>query len=113
MREKLSRANGLRKKFTATFSRIGKKTNFKGHSEDTLLLVDVRDSETNEKVSDHLWFSYSATFQKAKLREGMKISFEARVKEYSKGYVSAALGINNKKRDFKLSYPTRIEIIRE
>ena len=113
MREKLSKVNGVRKKFTATFSRTGRKTNFKGYSEDTLLLVDVRDSETNEKVSDHLWFAYSATFQNANLREGMRISFEARVKEYSKGYVSKALGINNRKKDFKLSHPTRVEIIRE
>jgi hypothetical protein len=113
MRKKLGRDEGVRKKFTAVFSRTGKKTNFKGYSEDTLLLTDVRDELTNEPVCDHLWFTYSKTFNDARLREGMKISFEARVKSYSKGYVNKALGFNRKSTDFKLSHPTKVTVIGE
>ena len=111
MRKVLAKDNGVRKRFTAIFSRTGKKVNFKGYSEDTLLLTDIRDVSTNEKVSDHLWFAYTKAFQDANLKEGMRISFEARVKEYSKGYVNRSLGINNKRKDFKLSHPTRIVVM--
>jgi hypothetical protein len=113
MRRQLQQQVGVRKTFTATFSKTGKKVNFKGHSEDTLLLVNVRDAETNELMSDHVWFTYSKTFDKADLKEGMKISFDARVKEYTKGYVNRALGVNKKKRDFKLSHPTNVMIMME
>jgi hypothetical protein len=113
MRTQLQREVGARKKFTATFSKTGKKVSFKGYSEDTLLLVNVRDADSNELMSDHVWFTYSKTFDKAKLKEGMKISFTARVKEYSKGYVNKALGVNRKQRDFKLSHPTNVTIITE
>jgi hypothetical protein len=41
----------------------------------------------------------------------MRISFEARVKEYSKGYVNRSLGINNKRKDFKLSHPTKVIVM--
>jgi hypothetical protein len=33
------------------------------------------------------------------------------VKEYSKGYVNRSLGINNRKRDYKLSHPTKVTVI--
>lgn len=108
MRKQLAGREGQRKKFTATFSRVGKKTNFKGYPEDTLLLTDVRDADTGECVSDHVWFTYSKTFESANLKPGMNISFEARVKEYVKGYVSKTLGVNRRRRDFKLSHPTKI-----
>lgn len=111
MRKELAKRDGLRKAFTATFTRTGKKTNFKGYSEDTLLLTDVRDAETGEAISDHVWFTYSRTFEAANLRPGMRISFEARVKEYVKGYVSKPLGVNRQRKDFKLSHPTKIAVI--
>jgi hypothetical protein len=111
MRKLLAKDDGVRKRFTAIFSRTGKKVNFKGYSEDTLLLTDIRDADSNEKVSDHIWFSYSKVFQATDLKEGMRISFEARVKEYSKGYVNRSLGINNKRKDFKLSHPTKVIVM--
>ena len=111
MRRKLGKEEGIRKKFTAMFSRTGKKTNFKGYSEDTLLLTDVRDALTNEPVCDHIWFTYSKTFDDARLGEGMKISFEARVKSYTKGYANKALGVNRKTTDYKLSHPTKVTVI--
>lgn len=100
-----------RKKFSATFERFGKKTNYKGYSEDTLLLKNIIDVQTNIAITDHIWFTLSKGFEKLNLQPGMTITFEARIKEYKKGYVNARYKINQRTVDFKLSHPTRIEII--
>jgi hypothetical protein len=111
MRKQLAAETGNRKKFKATFNRLGKKTNFKGYSEDTILLKNVTDVETNELVTDHIWFNYTKGFEKISLQEGIQIEFEARIKEYKKGYVNKSLKINNSKTDYKLSNPTKIKKI--
>jgi hypothetical protein len=110
MRSKLASREGERKKFKARFVRLGKKVNYNGYSEDTILLSAVTDTETNTVVTDHLWFSYTKAFEKIKLVEGIMITFEARVKAYKKGYVNKAIGLNNKRTDFKLSHPTKVEV---
>ena len=109
MRKELAAHAGERKKFRAVFSRLGKKINYKGYSVDTILLNDVREVDTNHMVADHLWFSYSKAFENIHLTEGTVIEFEARVKEYLKGYVNKRARINNKVGDFKLSHPTRVK----
>jgi hypothetical protein len=109
MRKKLARDEGERKKFRATFERLGKKVNYKGYSEDTILLKNIVDVETNQLIADHLWFSYTKGFEGIDLQEGVVLEFEARVKEYTKGYVNRTLKINNKKLDYKLSHPTKIK----
>jgi hypothetical protein len=110
MRKRLSEDLDLRKRFSARVDRFGKKINFKGYSEETILLKNITDLESNEVVADHLWFTFSLTFQKAKIAEGCTIEFDARVKDYTKGYVNKKIGINNRKKDFKLSNPTRIVV---
>jgi hypothetical protein len=110
IRKKLSVDEGVRKKFLAEFSRLGKKVNYKGYSEETILLVKVRDAVSQAVVADHLWFSYTSGFEKIVLKEGATIEFDARIKEYTKGYVNKKLGVDNRKRDFKLSHPTRIRL---
>lgn len=111
MRKGLADKEGERRKYSAVFSRIGKKTNYRGYSEETILLKDITDLETNQIVADHLWFSYTKSFQLVSLLEGVRIEFEARVKEYRKGYVNTRYKINDRRTDFKLSHPTRIKII--
>jgi hypothetical protein len=111
MRVRLGKDEGIRKKFTATFSRLGKKKNFKGYSEDTILLMNVTDADNSIVVADHIWFSYTRSFEKVILKEGVLIEFEARVKSYSKGYVNKTVAINQRKTDFKLSHPTKIKIV--
>lgn len=111
MRRKLSEAEGQRKKYRATFSRFGKKTNFRGYSEETVLLVNVRDCETDLIVTSHLWFGYSAAFQKLHLTPGTQLQFEARVKAYRKGYVNKPAGFNQRQNDFKLSHPTKVQVV--
>jgi hypothetical protein len=111
MRKNLEDKVGLRKKFRAVFTRFGKKVNYKGYTDETLLLTQVTDIETNTIVTDHHWFAYTKGFEKVPLKEGATIEFEARVKTYKKGYVNRKLSINQRKTDYKLSHPTNIRII--
>ncbi len=108
MRKELARENGTRKKFKAVFARLGKKINYKGYSEETILLTDIVDEETNKQVADHIWFSYTQGFIKAALVPGDLLEFEGRIKEYRKGYVNKKYKINSRTTDFKLSHPTKI-----
>lgn len=76
------------------FNRVGKKVNYEGYSEDTILLKNIVDAETNKRVADHVWFSFTKGFEKTTLEEGVMLEFEARVKEYKKGYVNKAYKID-------------------
>lgn len=109
MRGELAKDSGTRKKFRAIFIRVGKKTSFKGYSEETILLKNILDAETNKVVADHVWFSFTKGFEKLSLTEGVKLEFEARIKEYRKGYVSPRYKINTCTTDYKLSHPTKIK----
>ncbi|HPM29213.1 MAG TPA: hypothetical protein PLJ60_02660 [Chryseolinea sp.] len=111
MRKNLADKVGLRKKFRAVFTRFGKKVNYNGYTDTTLLLTNIIDLEINTQVTDHHWFALTKGFEKAKLKEGMTIEFEARVKQYKKGYVNPKLAINNQKSDYKLSHPTNIKTL--
>jgi hypothetical protein len=112
MRKSLAKEEGERKRFRAQFVRIGKKINYKGHSEETILLKNVCDVASGMRMTDHIWFSYTQCFQNASLIEGCLVEFDARVKKYSKGYVNKKLGVNNGTTDFKLSNPTKIVSIK-
>ncbi len=111
MRKELAEEKDTRKKFRATFERLGKKVNYKGYSEDTILLKNIIDTDKNQQVADHLWFSYTKGFEGIKLTQGVVLEFEARIKEYRKGYVNKGLKINSRKQDYKLSHPTKIKMI--
>ena len=88
--------------------RFGKRVNYKGRSETTVLFTNIIDLSTNKRVADHLWFSYTLGFEKVNLTEGAAYEFEARIKKYSKGYVNKKYGIDESKSDYKLSHPTKI-----
>jgi hypothetical protein len=111
MRKQLAAENGTRKKFSATFERVGKKVNYKGYTEETILLKNIVDFETKKVVADHIWFSYTKGFEKLSLTPGVVLEFEARVKEYKKGYVNKALNLHNRSTDYKLSHPTKISAV--
>lgn len=111
MRKELAAVAGERKKFSAVFARLGKKVNYNGYSEETILLNVIVDVETGKPVADHLWFGYTQGFVKASLAAGDRLEFEARVKKYRKGYVNKNYKINNASTDFKLSNPTKIKKI--
>jgi len=111
MRKELAKNEGERKKFTAVFVRLGKKVNYKGYSEETVLLQHIKDAESQRTVTDHAWFSFTKGFQQLTLSEGITIEFEARIKEYTKGYVNRRYGIDKSKRDYRLSHPTKIKVV--
>jgi hypothetical protein len=89
---------------------VGKKRNYNGYSEDTILLINIIDGESKELVADHAWFSYTKGFEKVQLKEGTVLEFEARIKAYAKGYINRGLGMTKRKTDLKLSHPTKIKI---
>lgn len=101
----------MRKRFRAVVSRFGKKVNYQGYTDTTVLLVNIVDLETNSTVADHLWFTFTKGFENARITERSTIEFEARVKEYSKGYVNRKYGIDQRKQDYKLSHPTKIKLV--
>ncbi len=111
MRLELAKNKDERKKFRATFSRLGKKTGYTGYSQETILLTDVIDIQNSVVITDHVWFSFALGFQEARLTVGDLVEFEARVKLYTKGYVNKPAKINQQKRDYKLSHPTKIKRI--
>ncbi len=115
MRKELSKLNNLRKTFTGTFKRYGTKTNFKGFPEDTILLINIKDSN-GKVVSDHCWFNLTKQFSElGELKEGGLIQFDARVKNYIKGYKGYKEEVQYERpleEDYKLSFPTKIKRIK-
>jgi hypothetical protein len=113
MRKKLAEEVGIRKKFKGVFARYGKKVNYKGYSEETVLVEQIVDAETNQVMCDHIWFSLTKSFEKLNLTSGDVLQFDARIKEYKKGYKNNAYKINNTTKDFKLSHPTNISLVKK
>ena len=110
MRKALGDKEGQRRSFKATFARFGSKRGYQGYKEETILLKNIVDIETNKVIADHAWFNYTKSFQRFKLIEGMQIGFDARIKEYHKGYVNTRYGIDDRKKDYRLSHPTNVSI---
>ena len=109
MRDKMAPLEEARSTFYATFSRYGWKPGYATHEPiRTLLLVNVKRGQ--REVADHLWFTVTKGFAKlGELHPGDVVSFDARVKTYLKGYGSW----EEKEQDFKLSFPTRIRLIKK
>ncbi|WP_337328063.1 hypothetical protein [Chryseolinea sp. T2] len=111
MRTGLKKINDVRKKFQGVYQREGKKISYKGYSETTILLKDIRDEE-GKVVTDHLWFTMTKGFEAlGTLTSGDIIQFEARVTDYRKGYVNRRIGVNQRSVDYKLSRPTKMRIV--
>lgn len=110
IRTGLKKELGNRKKFKGLFVRIGRKAGFNGYSQETILLKDIIDLENGIRVTDHVWLNLTKSFEAANIKEGMTVEFEARVKEYTKGYVNTRYKIDHQKKDYKLSHPTKFRI---
>lgn len=106
MREKLQERDGRRGTFTATFSRFGTKAAYKGPPIITLLFIDVRDS-TEKTVADHIWFKTALCWQRADLKPGELVQFDARVRAYWKGYQGDDEG---RTKDYGLSFPNNVHV---
>jgi len=121
MREELKKIRETRKTFIATFKRFGKKKRYKPKLlngewvdyDETILLIDVKKS-MGTHVADHLWINHTKEFDElGEIEEGEKISFQARVKPYVKGYFAAREGIDDLTVDYTLRYPTKFRKIKE
>lgn len=110
MRTALSNIQELRDIFRAVFVQYGTKT-YKGHLTTTLLFKNI--TRNNELLTDHIWLAETAGFQKLDLKKGDAIEFCARVKKYKKGYVNKRIGINEQQYDYKLSHPTKIQLVKK
>lgn len=112
MRKQLKPLNNTRKRFKGTVDSFGTKRGWEGITLPTILLTDVIDLSTNKKVTKHLWFNLTKGFSKLNLKEGDIIKFDARVKEYTKGYKGYREDLEFERpieTDYKLSHPTKIE----
>ncbi len=111
MRKELANKEGERRSFRATFARFGSKQGYQGHKEETILLKDIVDLSSNKVIADHAWFSLTKSFERLKLNPGTQVTFDARIKKYNKGYVNKRYGIDNRKKDYRLSHPTNVSTV--
>lgn len=107
MRKELKDIEGARKRFIATFVKFGSKKGFKGRTIKTLLFNDVRD-KNGKTYCDHIWFTINLQFERLNLKPGDDISFDARVKEYWKGYRGHKDVDKPVSKDYKLSHPNNV-----
>lgn len=115
MRKNLKQIDGLRKEFIGTFVRFGSKKNFKGYPKTTILLSNIQNPINSKIFAEHLWFTLTKQFDNIKLKEGDLISFHARVKEYYKGYKGYREEVQWEKpieKDYKLSHPTKVRLLK-
>ncbi len=111
MRAELKNKNEERLPFTAIFSRYGSKADWKGWAETTLLLTDLR-FEDGSPATDHIWITETKECKSlGPLRAGQKLSFEARIGSYEKGYKYKGQALTPVTKDFKLNRPTKIRKI--
>ncbi len=100
--------------YVATFERTGTKKGYMGWPVETLLLVNVCRADTDEVITDHLWFNLTKGFSEANLQKGDRVQFDARVAIYEKGYKGYIDYYHDDYYyppvtiDYKLSHPTHI-----
>ena len=104
MRRRLEKMHGERLSFIGVFEKTGSKAGFRGEALTTVLLREVRLKATNQIITDHLWFNMTKEFRNLCLQKGDKVEFDARVKDYVKGYFR----FDVQSTDYKLSHPTKI-----
>jgi hypothetical protein len=108
MRDKLKPMENARSRFTGVFVRYGHKAAYKGPPITTLLFREVK-NQLGEVVTDHIWFTMTKGFEQCDLEEGDVVSFDARVKEYWKGYRGHREDVySTVTKDYKLSHPNNI-----
>lgn len=109
MRKELKKLNGKRLIFSAIVEGFGVR-HFKDKEIPTILFKDVRKQPDDKIVTDHLWFTKGKSWSDMTI--GQRVQFEARVKEYEKGYKGHRdvpdAPITT---DYKLERPTKIELL--
>lgn len=108
MRKELKEIDGTRLRFRAVVERFGTKV-YRDYEDTTILLKNVTRVDTGLQVTDHIWFTVGKTIDNLDLKPGEIVEFDARVGNYSKGYVNHRQGIDDRKIDYKLNRPTRFK----
>jgi len=107
MRKALQQRDGERATFLGTFERMGSQRGWMG-DEPTVLLRDIR-TLSGEPLCDHLWFAFTKAVASLNLTPGDVVQFDARIKEYEKGYKGRREDVYVPvERDYKLSHPTKV-----
>lgn len=111
MREKL-KAIGTNKRhtFTGVFQGAGLKKSFHGRVNAFYLPTILFSAVACEGrvVAEHLWCNYTQQFSDiGELTIGDVVSFDARVTEYTKGYVNDAQKI-----DYGIERPTKVHLVK-
>lgn len=112
MRYKLSKLGAKeRHTFVGEFVRYGYKNAFRSFPLKTVLLKNIHLIDSDETLTDHLWFNFTKEFESQNFQEGDLMQFDARVSFYLKGYMGYKEDVNCSpiSKDCKLSYPTRIK----
>lgn len=108
MRTELAKIRRQRMRFSAVVASFGSKRGYRGREgPETILLREVRRIDTNEVVTDHLWFTDGIAW--GGISEGYHVSFDARVEGYFKGYQGTRADIERTLgSDYKLTRPTKV-----
>ena len=106
MRENLKIRNGERFRVEGTIQRYGGKlTNIPKLDiycwQETVLILNIKDVESGETLTDHIWLKVGKTIEKLNAASGDTIQFDARVDSYRKKG-----GI-----DYHFERPTKFKII--
>jgi len=110
MRQGLQKLDGVRRRFVGVFVRYGTKKGWKGVTLTTILLKDIKIN--GKLICDHLWFNLTKEFDNLTLKEGTTVAFDARVREYLKGYRGYRENVDKPvELDFKLSHPTKVQVV--
>ncbi len=106
-RVKLMVRDGQRFRVRAKVERFGSKRTFRGSLVETILLVDLADTATGDLLTDHLWMT--AGKWSSGLSAGDRVTFDARVASYTKGYRGRRDDVHVPiEEDWKLSRPTKV-----
>ena len=113
MRQQLKTLLGQRLTFTATVDLFSVKNGYRGPVA-TLMLKDVCLADDGRLVTEHLWWDKGAWAKE--LHVGDRISFEARVSSYEKGYKGRDFERQAESplsTDYRLERPTKVKVQNE
>ncbi len=115
VRFQLRSLQGCRFRCRATVGRFGEKRAFRGPPQKTVLLLDVVQTRTGQKLTDHVWFTVGKWMTAANVRPGDVIEFDATVGTYIKGYQGHREDVEDAppvRQDWRLERPTRVVNLR-
>lgn len=102
---------GQRLRFRGTFKRFGTKPGYRGRPPlPTLILIDIHLAETGQYLCDHCWFNLGKKMAAIPFKLGVEVEFDATVERYIKGCKNNLEWVDERRLDYKLSRPGKIEI---